>query len=41
MVEYYMKAPNCCELNSEGYQSGFGTAMNQDTNGFMGLEEVK
>lgn len=40
MVEYYLQAPNCCVLDSEGYQSGFGTAMNQDTNGFIGLDEI-
>jgi len=40
MVEYYLKAPNCCVLDSEGYQAGYGTAMNQDTNGLIGLEEV-
>lgn len=40
MVEYYLKAPNCCTLESEGYQAGFGTAMNQETNGFIGLEDI-
>ncbi len=40
MVEYYLQAPNCCVLDSEGYQSKFGTAMNQDTNGFIGLDEL-
>ena len=39
MVEYYLQAPNCCTLDSEGYQAGFGTAMNQETNGFIGLED--
>ena len=40
MVEYYLQAPNCCKLDCEGYQSGFGTAMNQETNGFIGLEDL-
>jgi len=40
MVEYYLQAPNCCTLDSEGYQAGFGTAMNQETNGFIGLDEA-
>ncbi len=40
MVEYYLQAPNCCTLDSEGYQAGFGTAMNQETNGFIGLEDL-
>jgi len=40
MVEYYLQAPNCCTLDSEGYQAGYGTAMNQETNGFIGLEDL-
>ena len=40
MVEYYLQAPNCCILDCEGYQTGFGTAMNQETNGFIGLDEI-
>lgn len=37
MVEYLMKAPNCCVLETIGFQKGFGSAMNQSDNGFMGL----
>lgn len=40
MVEYYLQAPNCHAFECEGYQSGFGTAMNQETNGFIGLDEM-
>jgi len=39
MVEYQLKAPNCCVLETMGYQQGFGSAMNQIDNGFMGLIE--
>ena len=37
MVEYYLKAPDCCTLDSEGYQAGFGHALNQNDCGLMGL----
>ena len=37
MVEYMMKAPDCCSLESEGFQMGFGRALSQEQNGFMGL----
>jgi lipopolysaccharide transport system ATP-binding protein len=39
MVEYYFKAPGCCVLECEGYQKGFGRTMNQDSCGFIGLED--
>ena len=39
-VEYYLKAPNCCVLESEGYQSGFGVSMLQETNGLIGLSDI-
>ena len=39
MVEYLLKAPNCCMLETLGYQKGFGSAMNQIDNGFMGLND--
>ena len=39
-VEYYLKAPNCCILESEGYQSGFGVSMLQETNGLIGLSDL-
>ena len=39
MVEYQLKAPNCCVLETLGYQQGFGSAMNQLDNGFMGLKD--
>ena len=37
MVEYMMKAPDCCSLESEGFQKGFGRALSQESNGFIGL----
>lgn len=40
MVEYYFKAPNCCALECEGFQKGFGRTMNQDSCGFIGLEDI-
>jgi lipopolysaccharide transport system ATP-binding protein len=39
-VEYYLKAPNCCILESEGYQSGYGVSMLQETNGLIGLTDL-
>lgn len=39
MVEYQLKAPNCCILETMGYQQGFGSAMNQVDNGFIGLND--
>lgn len=41
MVEYMMKAPNCCSLESEGFQKSFGRALSQEQNGFMGLKEYE
>ena len=37
MVEWQLQAPNCCVLNSEGHQEGFGHHIYQDNMGFMGL----
>ena len=39
MVEYLMKAPNCCILESQGYQSGYGHALNTGY-GFIGLKDI-
>jgi lipopolysaccharide transport system ATP-binding protein len=39
MVEYLMKAPDCCSLESEGFQKGFGRALSQEANGFIGLKD--
>lgn len=41
MVEYMMKAPDCCTLESEGFQKGFGRALSQEPNGFMGLSNCQ
>jgi lipopolysaccharide transport system ATP-binding protein len=38
MVEYLVKAPNCCILESQGYQSGYGHALNTGY-GFIGLKD--
>jgi lipopolysaccharide transport system ATP-binding protein len=40
MVEYMMKATDCCALESEGFQQGFGRALSQEQNGFMGLNNA-
>jgi lipopolysaccharide transport system ATP-binding protein len=40
MVEYLMKAPDCCSIESEGFQQGFGRALSQEQNGFMGLNNA-
>ena len=37
MVEYHMMAVDCCSLESEGFQSGYGRALEHQQNGFMGL----
>lgn len=38
MVEYLMKAENCCTLSVDGFQQGFGRTLEQQQNGFMGLD---
>ena len=40
MVEYMMKAPDCCSLESEGFQRGYGRALEQENNGFIGLNNI-
>lgn len=40
MVEYQLKAPNCCILETVGYQKGFGSAMNQSDCGLIGLNDI-
>ena len=37
MIEYQLKAPSCCTLDFEGYQTKFGKVCGQDLNGFIGL----
>lgn len=39
MVEYQLKAPSCCTLDFEGYQTEFGKVCGQDLNGFIGLKD--
>ncbi len=40
MVEYQLKAPECAVLETQGFQSGFGSAMNQNDNGLIGLDDL-
>ena len=40
MVEYQLKAPECAVLETQGFQSGFGSAMNQNDNGLIGFDEI-
>ena len=37
MMEILFNAPDCCTLETEGYQQGFGRPINQETGGLMGL----
>ncbi len=37
MVEWQLRATNCCILDCEGHQEGFGHFMHQDRMGFLGL----
>ena len=37
MVEFLLKAPSCCTLDCEGFQTEFGKSCDQTVNGFMGL----
>lgn len=41
MVEYQLQAPDCAVLEVQGFQSGFGSAMNQNTSGLIGLDEKR
>ncbi|MGN0328105.1 MAG: ABC transporter ATP-binding protein [Lachnospira sp.] len=40
MVEYQLKAPECAVFEAQGFQSGFGSAMNQNDNGLIGFDEI-
>lgn len=40
MVEFQLKAPSCCTLDCEGFQTEFGKSCDQDVNGFIGLKKV-
>lgn len=37
-IEWQLQAPNCCCLDCEGYQEGYGFTINQETYGIMGME---
>ncbi len=40
MVEFLLKAPQCCTLETEGYQEGTGRSINQHDGGLIGLTDV-
>lgn len=37
MIEWQLQCPNCVELHIDGYFEGFGRALSQTAEGFMGL----
>lgn len=41
MVEFQLKAPACCSIECEGFQTEYGKICDQDVNGFIGLKEIK
>lgn len=38
MVEWLMKAPDCCTMECEGFQMGFGKPLNMYDSGLIGLD---
>ena len=40
MVEFQLKAPSCCTLECEGFQSEYGKFCHQEVNGLMGLDDI-
>ena len=40
MIEYQLKVENCAEIQIDGYQEGFGRAMQLAEEGFLGLESL-
>lgn len=40
MVEYLLKAPTCCTLECEGFQSEYGKFCHQEINGLMGFDDI-
>jgi len=41
MIEFQLKAPSCCTLDCEGFQTEFGKSCDQEVNGFIGLRKRK
>lgn len=41
MVEFLMKAPECCTLFCEGFQDGYGRTLDQSVEGVIGLLDIK
>ena len=39
MVEFLLEAPNCCKIETMGYQKGYGAALTQRDGGFLGLND--
>ena len=40
MVEFLLKAPSCCTLECEGFQTEYGKFCHQEVNGIMGLDDT-
>lgn len=40
MVEFQLKAPSCCTLECEGFQSEFGKFCHQEINGLLGFDDT-
>jgi lipopolysaccharide transport system ATP-binding protein len=40
MVEFQLKAPSCCTLECEGFQSEYGKFCHQEINGLMGFDDT-
>lgn len=40
MVEFQLKAPACCTLECEGFQSKYGKFCHQEVNGLIGLDDT-
>lgn len=40
MVEFQLKAPACCTLECEGFQSEYGKFCHQEMNGFIGIDDT-
>lgn len=40
MVEFQLKAPSCCTLECEGFQSEYGKFCHQEINGLIGFDDL-
>ena len=41
MIECQLEAQNCATIDVEGFQEGFGKSIEQNQNGFIGLDYYK